>query len=113
VAPPAPAPAAPTTATPTTASLAAPAPATPMTASPAPALPAAASPAAAAPALAAAAPGGPVVYVDPTTISVAHWARLGDGELLAREVRRVGRADEEGLGLRGSRDVPVAPQKCE
>jgi len=76
-----------------------PAPASPAPASPAPASPALASPTAAAPAgaspalatPAAASPRGlveastkPVVLVEPTTITVAHWGRLDDGELLAR-----------------------------
>jgi len=36
------------------------------------------------PAAPARAPAEPIVFVDPTTIAVAHWGRLGDGELFAR-----------------------------
>jgi Putative transposase/Transposase zinc-binding domain len=81
---------------------AAPAPAPAPAAVPAPALPTTASPAAATratatpePSLSATAagladaevapgPGEPVVFIDPTMITVARWGQLGDGELFAR-----------------------------
>ena len=46
--------------------------------------PAAASPAAASPAAASPTEAFPVVQVEPTRISVAHWGRLDEGELLAK-----------------------------
>jgi len=61
-----------------------PAAASPAAASPAAASPAAASPAAASPAAASPTEAFPVVQVEPTRISVAHWGRLDEGELLAK-----------------------------